>query len=102
MRGMLMSVTTMSTAPFLEHGQGFNAVAGKLKSDRPVANLMPELLLDQPLQVRLIIDDENLRGHAAFPTRISISLRRLPKSIGLVRSASAPCSRALRLVSGSP
>jgi hypothetical protein len=35
-------------------------------------------------------------------TRISISLRNIPKSIGLVKSASAPLSNALRLVSASP
>ena len=41
-------------------------------------------------------------SHAARSTRISISLRSAPKSIGLVRSPSAPLSSALRLVSGSP
>src|SRR5262245_49730084 len=40
--------------------------------------------------------------YAARSTRISISLRSAPKSIGLVKSVSAPCSRALRLVSASP
>jgi len=42
------------------------------------------------------------RGHAARSTRISISLRSIPKSIGLVRSASAPFSKAFRFVSASP
>jgi hypothetical protein len=41
-------------------------------------------------------------GYAAFSTRNSISLRSIPKSIGLVSSDSAPFSRALRLVSASP
>jgi hypothetical protein len=40
--------------------------------------------------------------HAARSTRVSISLRNIPKSIGLVKSASAPLSNALRLVSASP
>jgi hypothetical protein len=40
--------------------------------------------------------------HAARSTRVSISLRSAPKSIGLVKSASAPLSNALRLVSASP
>ena len=38
-------------------------------------------------------------GYAARSTRVSISLRSAPKSIGLVKSASAPLSNALRLVS---
>ena len=41
-------------------------------------------------------------SHAARSTRVSISPRSIPKSIGLVRSASAPFSKALRLVSASP
>ena len=39
---------------------------------------------------------------AARSTRWSISLRSVAKSIGLVRSASAPFSSALRFVSASP
>jgi transposase len=38
----------------------------------------------------------------ADATRLSISPRRATKSMGLVRSASAPPSRAFRLVSASP
>ena len=41
-------------------------------------------------------------GYAARSTRVSISLRSALKSIGLVKSASAPPSNALRLVSASP
>ena len=41
-------------------------------------------------------------AEAARSTRISISLRSIPKSIGLVSSASAPFSKARRLVSASP
>jgi hypothetical protein len=37
-----------------------------------------------------------------LPTRVSISLRSSPKSIGFVKSASAPPCKALRLVSASP
>jgi len=44
----------------------------------------------------------DVRGHAARSTRISISLRSIPKSIGLVSRASAPFSSALRFVSASP
>src|SRR5262245_58176889 len=41
-------------------------------------------------------------NYAARSTRISISLRRAPKSTGLVKSPSAPPSNTLRLVSTSP
>ena len=41
-------------------------------------------------------------SYAARSTRLSISPRSVPKSIGLVRSASAPFSSARRLVSASP
>src|SRR5712675_2732217 len=40
--------------------------------------------------------------HAALAIRPSISLRSKSKSMGFVRSASAPPSRAFRLVSASP
>ena len=41
-------------------------------------------------------------SYAARSTRMSISLRSVPKSIGLVSSASAPFSKAWRFVSASP
>src|SRR3974390_366664 len=40
--------------------------------------------------------------YAARSTHVSISLRSAPKSMGLVKSASAPFSSAFRLVSASP
>ena len=86
----------------LQHSQGLDAVAGEQKADGPVANLVPELLLDERLQVRLVVDNQDSCGHAVRSTRVSISLRSVPKSIGLVSSASAPLSSALRLVSASP
>ena len=42
------------------------------------------------------------RDHAARSTRVSISVRSIVKSMGLVRSASAPFSSAFCLVSASP
>jgi hypothetical protein len=45
---------------------------------------------------------EQSGGYATRSTRISISLRSITKSIGLVSSASAPLSKARRLVSASP
>src|SRR6516162_6157892 len=42
------------------------------------------------------------RIHAARSTRVSISLRSVTKSIGLVRNASAPFCSALRFISASP
>ena len=86
----------------LQHGQRFDAVAGEQKADGAVADLVPELLQDERFQVRLVVDDQDPCGHAARSTRVSISLRSAPKSIGLVSSASAPLSSALRLVSASP
>jgi hypothetical protein len=44
----------------------------------------------------------NSGGYAARSTRMSISSRSSAKSIGFVRSASAPFSNALRFVSASP
>ena len=35
--------------------------------------------------VRLVVDSQNTRGHAAYPTRISISSWTIVKSIGLVQ-----------------
>ena len=86
----------------LQGGQGLDAVAGEQKADRSVPDLVAELLQDERLQVRLVVNDQNLGGHAARSTRVSISPRSDTKSIGLVNSASAPFSSALRLVSASP
>ena len=86
----------------LQRRQGFNAVAGEQEADRSVPDLVPELLQDESLQVRLVVNDQDPCGHAARSTRVSISLRSITKSIGLVSSASAPFSSALRFVSASP
>ena len=72
------------------------------KLNDTISNLMPELLQDQRLQIRLVVNHQNPCGHAARSTRVSISLRSETKSIGLVNKASAPFSKALRLVSVSP
>ena len=48
-----------------------------------------------------LVDDQDFGAHAARPSRISMWSRRLPKSIGLVSSASAPPSKAFCLVSAS-
>jgi hypothetical protein len=57
--------------------------------------------MNESLHARLVINDRDLRRHAACSTRKSISLRSVVKSMGLVRSASAPFSSALRFVSAS-
>ena len=72
------------------------------EADRAVANLTAEFLQDKSLQVRLVVNDQDLGSHAVRSTRVSISLRSIRKSIGLVKRASAPFSSALRLVSASP
>ena len=103
MRGMLMSLTTMSISRFaVDQRQRLDAVAREQEADRAVADLAAEFLHDQRLEVGLVVDDEDTRGHAAIPSRVSISPRSAAKSIGLVSSASAPLSSALRLVSASP
>ncbi len=86
----------------LDRLQRLDAVAGKHEVHRAVANLLAELLQHQSLEIGLIIDDEDGRGHAAWPTRVSISWRSSAKSIGLVNSPTAPRSIALRRVSASP
>ena len=86
----------------LQNGQGFDAVAGEQKADCAVADLVPELLLDESFQVRLVVDNQDACDHAVRSTRVSISLRSIAKSMGLVKNPSAPLSSALRLVSASP
>ena len=103
MRGMLMSLTTMSMSRSASMTrQRLHPVAGEQEADVAVADLPAELLQDQRFEVRLVVDDEDARRHAASPSRVSISPRSAAKSIGLVSSASAPLSSALRLVSASP
>ena len=57
-----------------QHRQRLDAVAGEEKLRRSVADLAAEFLHDESLQVGLVIDEQD-RVHAAFPTRVSISLR---------------------------
>src|SRR4029077_9447799 len=85
-----------------ERRQGFDTVAGKEEVDCSIPDLVAELLQDESLHVRLVVNDQDLRRHAARSTRVSISLRNTAKSIGLARKASAPPSSALRFVSASP
>ena len=87
---------------------GSNA-AERVKPDGAVC---PLLIRERPHFCSAVIDVEGQkpphapqqirRDYAARSTRISISLRSVPKSIGLVSSASAPLSKALRFVSTSP
>jgi hypothetical protein len=64
--------------------------------------LLDELLQDESLDVWLIVNDQDVRCHAVRSTRVSISFRSIVKSMGLVKRASAPLSRAFRFVSASP
>ena len=70
------------------HNVGFSSNAGRKVS----------LHSGEPL-LRAITETQ---CYAARSMRMSISLRSVPKSIGLVSSASAPFSKALRFVSASP
>ena len=81
MRGMLMSLTTMSMSRLASmSGQRLDAVAGEQEADRAVADLAAEFLQDERLEVRLVVDHQDPRGHAAIPSRVSIS----PRSSGEV------------------
>lgn len=86
----------------LERLQRLEAVMRKDEIDQPLANLPAELLQDQGLEIGFVVDEKNGRGHAACSSLVSISCRSSAKSIGLVRSPTAPRSIALRRVSGSP
>ena len=98
-----MSVTTMSTSWFSCSTVSASTPSwANRKLTLTVANLVSEFLLDKHFQVRFVVDNQDPCGHAARSTRVSISLRSVPKSIGFVRSASAPLSSAFRFVSASP
>ena len=86
----------------LDRGQRLDAVMGEYERHRAVADLAAEFLQHQSLEIGLVIDDEDGRGHAACPSRLSISRRSSAKSIGLVNRPTAPFSIALRRVSASP
>ena len=82
--------------------QRLDAVMGEYECHAAVADLLAKFLQHQRLKIGLVIDHKDRRGHAAFPSLVSISCRSSAKSIGLVRRPTAPCSTALRRVSGSP
>src|SRR5258708_14339205 len=86
----------------LDRRQRLDAVMGEHEGHRTVANLPAEFLQDQSLQIRLVIDEENGRGHAACSSLVSISWRNSAKSIGLVKRPIAPFSIALRRGFPSP
>ena len=88
-----------------EEGQRLDAVAREAEGDRAVLDLTAKLLPDEILEIGLVVDDEDFRGHAApiaSSSRRPISPRNTGKSIGLVKSPAAPPSMAFRRVSASP
>src|ERR1700737_2995559 len=86
----------------LDRGQRLDPVMGEHKRHHPVADLPAEFLQYQSLEIGLIVDDQDRCSHAACPSRVSISWRSSAKSIGLVKSPTAPRSIAFRRVSASP
>src|SRR6266702_2499300 len=86
----------------LDRGQRLDPVMGEHKRDQPVANLLAEFLQYQCLEIRFVVDDQDGCSHAACPSLVSISWRSSAKSIGLVKSPTAPCSIAFLRVSASP
>ena len=59
------------------------------------------LVVDDEPDMKALVNDQDLRRQAARSTRVSLSTQ-CYKVIGLVRSASAPLSSALRFVTASP
>ncbi len=90
--------------------QGLLSVMGEQERDEALADLAAELLGDQRLEIRLVIDDEDLGarhagGHSAPESaerRRSISAFRTGKSIGLVIRPTAPAAMTFSRVSASP
>src|SRR4029453_7193310 len=65
----------------LQRRQGFNAVAREQEADRSASYFVAELLQDESLDVWLIVNDQDVRCHAARSTRVSISLRSITKHL---------------------
>ena len=102
-RGMLMSLTTMSMAGFCSIvASASRPSCANIDLDRALADLPAEFLLDEGLEIGLVVDEQNGDAHAACPSLVSISWRSSEKSIGLVNRPSAPRSIAFFLVSASP
>ena len=56
----------IDVAILFQHRQSFDAVMGEQKVHRPVADLAAEFLQDQRLKVRLVVNNQDACGHAAF------------------------------------
>ena len=69
----------------LDFLQGLDTVTREHEGDRALADLTPELLQHQRLEIRLVVNEKDGSGHAACPSLESISWRSAEKSIGLVR-----------------
>ena len=81
------------------------AILREDEAQLPLADLPAELLDDQRLQIRFVVDDKDRGSQAARPIsarRSVISMRNSPKSSGFVRKARAPRSSALARVAASP
>ena len=86
-----------------QHRQRFLAVAGEAEGEVTLADALAEALLEQQLEVRLVVDREDLgrlaHGEGRSCSRCCLSR---PKSTGLVTNSKAPYSLALRRRSSSP
>ena len=70
----------LDVAILLQPGERLDAVAGEDEGEVAGANLAAELLPDQQLEIRFVVDDENLDGHvrsvrAAIPARPALQAR---------------------------
>ena len=103
MRGILMSATTMSTSRLaFSAAKASTPSPANRKLTAPSRIWCRNFCWMSACQVRFVVDNQDSCCHAVRSTRVSISLRSVPKSIGLVSRASAPRSSAWRFVSASP
>ena len=82
-----------------------HAIIGEGEAQLAIANLPPEALEDQQLQIRLVIDDEDARRHSLPPASAmtrDTSCFSSGKSTGLVTNLLAPRSSAVCTLSASP
>jgi len=87
-----------------ERGKRLLAMAGKTNGELALADLSPEALGDQQLEIGLVVNCEDLGG-ARQPRPAGICCNRVfnrSKSTGLVTNAVAPNSTARRRRSSSP
>ena len=94
-----------SQSPASQDSQRVHTILGEGEAERPVADLPPEALRDQQLQVRFVVDDQNACPHP-FPMESAIAIATScfsrGKSTGFVTNLAAPRASAAAIVFPSP